>query len=238
MEATMTPVGEMSADQLGAWARGDDGALEVKALKELQRRAKDGEEDAVEVLAALDEDEAARSPEDEQAAADAGEAWTTDDLKAEREAQGLDGETALPKAADDDGSAVDISGGIELQIEGLESPAKISFAGVGGKKPDESWLRVVGGAFMVPKQFEKGEDLFVELKLRVGGIAFDDKTDPKTAQATGCKRTHKGRVLGAVLIPRSSREQLELLQHAVRDLLETGSQEAQDRCSALLEPIE
>lgn len=259
MSATMT-VGAMSADELLVVARADSTSEDelAKVSKELQRRAKDGEDDAVEAVAAL---EAARSYdlEAEQAALDAGGdltpgsgeqpvspevesgetgAWGAEELAAAREEEGLDPVTALPVAADDDGSAVDISGGIELQIEGLESPARITFAKIGGKAPDESMVRIVGGAFAVPRQFEKGEDLHIEIKGRVTGVAFDDTVDAKTAQATKSKRTHKARVIGAVLIARSTAEQLELLQAAVRDLLETGSQEAQDRCQALLMPEE
>jgi hypothetical protein len=63
-----------------------------------------------------------------------------DELAAAREAEGLDAGSALPVAADDDGGAVDLSDGVELQLPGLEGGGLISFKGIGGKKPEESTL--------------------------------------------------------------------------------------------------
>jgi hypothetical protein len=127
---------------------------------------------------------------------------------------------SLPEAADDDGSDVDLSNGVELQLPGLEG-VKLSFAGIGGKRPDESWLRVVGGAFGVPnQQFEKGQDVHVELRLRVTEVAFSDTLDTKTAQATTSKRVHKGRVIGAVVIEQSAMEKLNELTDAVNGFLD------------------
>jgi hypothetical protein len=126
----------------------------------------------------------------------------------------------LPTAADDDGSDVDLSDGVELQLPGLEG-VKLSFQGIGGKRPDESWLRVVGGAFAVPgTQFEKGQDVHVELRLRVTEVAFSDTLDTKTAQATTSKRNHKGRVIGAVVIEQSAMEKLNELTDAVNGFLD------------------
>lgn len=143
-----------------------------------------------------------------------------DRLADAREAEGLDADSALPTAADDDGSDVDLSNGVELQFPGLES-VKLSFSGIGGKRPDESKLRVVGGAFAVPgMQFEKGQDVHVELRLRVTEVAFADTLDTKTAQATTSTRNHKGRVIGAVVVEQSTIERFDSLRDAVDGFLD------------------
>lgn len=143
-----------------------------------------------------------------------------DELEAAREAEGLDAKSALPVAADDDGSAVDISGGIAL--EGLDE-GQLSFSGVGGKKPSAGKLRVVGGAFDVGRNLEKGSIVRVELALRVSGVGFDDVIDPKTTQPTDCTRAHKGRVIGAVLIDESLIEKHDALREAAQALLDGES---------------
>lgn len=143
-----------------------------------------------------------------------------DELAAAREAEGLDRESALPVAADDAGGAVDLSDGVELQLPGLEGGVKLSFSGIGGKKPEESRLTVTGGSFSVPGQFEKGDDVYAELKLRITEVAFADTLDSKTAQATTSKRKHKGRVIGAVVIERGAVEKLNELTAAVQGLLD------------------
>jgi hypothetical protein len=137
-----------------------------------------------------------------------------------REEQGLDPVSALPVAADDDGSDVDLSAGVELQLPGLEGGVKLSFKGIGGKAPEESELRLVGGAFKVEGQFEKGQDVYVEVRGRVQEVGFADVLDNKTAQATTSKRKHKARVIGAVVIAQSSREKLEELVAAVQGHLQ------------------
>lgn len=139
-----------------------------------------------------------------------------DELAAAREAEGLDPVSALPEAADASGRDVDLSEGLELQLPGLEGGLKLSFSGIGGKKPEESELRLVGGAFKVVGQFEKGQDVFVEIRGRVTEVAFADVLDNKTAQATTSKRKHKARVLGAVVIEESAREKLDDLVLAVQ----------------------
>lgn len=138
------------------------------------------------------------------------------ELAEAREAEGLDPTSALPEAADADGRDVDLSEGLELQLPGLEGGVKLSFSGVGGKKPEESELRLVGGAFKVEGQFEKGQDVFVEVRGRVTEVAFADVLDNKTAQATTSKRKHKARVIGAVVIQESARAKLEDLVEAVQ----------------------
>lgn len=160
---------------------------------EAEREAKD----------ALAEERAEQQELDEAAARRA-------ELAAAREAEGLDPHTALPTASDDDGSDVDLSMGVELQLPDLEG-VKLSFQGIGGKRPEESEFRVVGGSFKVPGQFEKGQDVFIEMRTRVSEVAFSDVIDNKTAQATTSKRKHKGRVLGAVVMDASSREKLDRL---------------------------
>lgn len=139
-----------------------------------------------------------------------------DELAKAREAEGLDPTSALPEAADASGRDVDLSEGLELQLPGLEGGLKLSFQGIGGKKPEESELRLVGGAFKVVGQFEKGQDVYVEVRGRVTEVAFADVLDNKTAQATTSKRKHKARVLGAVVIEESAREKLEDLVLAVQ----------------------
>jgi hypothetical protein len=173
------------------------------AHDELEARADDGVEEAKAALESLGAD------------AEVAEG-------AEQEFDGVtpEPEGSLPTAADDDGSDVDLSDGVELQLPGLEG-VKLSFQGIGGKRPDESWLRVVGGAFAVPgTQFEKGQDVHVELRLRVTEVAFSDTLDTKTAQATTSKRNHKGRVIGAVVIEQSAMEKLNELTDAVNGFLD------------------
>jgi hypothetical protein len=197
---------DLTVEQLVALAEGGGDISEARAsdaLDELEARADDGVEEAKAALESLGAD------------AEVAEG-------AEQEFDGVtpEPEGSLPTAADDDGSDVDLSDGVELQLPGLEG-VKLSFQGIGGKRPDESWLRVVGGAFAVPgTQFEKGQDVHVELRLRVTEVAFSDTLDTKTAQATTSKRNHKGRVIGAVVIEQSAMEKLNELTDAVNGFLD------------------
>jgi hypothetical protein len=142
-----------------------------------------------------------------------------DEVAAAREEEGLDAESALPSAADDDGESRDISDGIKLG--GVEA-GQLSFAGVGGKKPTGAKLRVVGGAFDVPANLEKGSIVHLELAVRIGGVSFDDTIDPKTTQATDCTRNHKGRVIGATVIDQGLIEKHDELRECVEGFLSGG----------------
>jgi hypothetical protein len=136
-----------------------------------------------------------------------------DQLKAERGALGLDADTALPTAADDAGDALPA----DVTVAG--SADQLSFAGIGGKKPEESKLRITGGAFAVEGQFSKGEDIIIEVKARVGEVKFTDTVDSKTGQATSCTRGHSARVMGALVVDQDTAGALESLQEAVRGFL-------------------
>lgn len=192
---TPTSVGDLSIGALVALVSGGDtpADMHTEAVNELESRADDGIEEAAAALRELGHGE----PPIEGALTDADRPTGT-----ELEAAGL------PTSADDDGGDVDLSEGIDLQIPGLEGGLRLSFSGIGGKRPEESELRVVGGAFKVPGQFEKGQDVNVELRLRVVEVGFADVLDNKTAQAVTSKRKHRGRVLGAVVIDRSAQEKL------------------------------
>lgn len=73
---------------------------------------------------------------------------------------------------------------------------------VGGKKPTAASLRLVGGAFGIEKgQLDKGSDVLVIVKGRVKEVAFKDKLDTKTRDATVSERDHKAQIIGANLAP-------------------------------------
>ncbi len=131
-------------------------------------------------------------------------------IKAEREAAH---EAARPVAADDDGAALPA----DISVSG--SSGQLSFGGIGGKKPEESKLRLTGGAFGVEGQFGKGEDVIVEVKARIGEVKFTDTVDSATGQATACTRGHSARVLGAVVVPAGTIARLDALTLAVQEYL-------------------
>lgn len=62
---------------------------------------------------------------------------------------------------------------------------------VGGKTPDGSSLRVVGGRIEIEGQFEKGDMLKIEMLVEVRAVEFVDEVDKKTNQVVGCERRHK-----------------------------------------------
>lgn len=62
---------------------------------------------------------------------------------------------------------------------------------VGGKAPDGSTLRVVGGRIEIPGEFEKGDMLKIEMLVEVRAVEFADEVDKKTNQVVGCERRHK-----------------------------------------------
>lgn len=66
---------------------------------------------------------------------------------------------------------------------------------IGGKRPTDSELRVVGGAIKVRGQFEKGQVIEARITLRVGEVAFRDKRDSQTDQVVDVVRAHKARIV-------------------------------------------
>jgi hypothetical protein len=87
--------------------------------------------------------------------------------------------------------------GYEDEPEGLYtvSPRQLSFD-VGGEKPTDSTLKVVGGQIEVRGSFQKGERIRATIELTVGEVSFRDKRDSKTDEVVGCTRAHKARITG------------------------------------------
>lgn len=71
---------------------------------------------------------------------------------------------------------------------------------VGGKRPDTSSLRLVGGKVNVDGQYDKGQTIKLELTCEVSEVAFVDQRDSKTNQIIGCDRRHRARVVAVAVV--------------------------------------
>lgn len=67
---------------------------------------------------------------------------------------------------------------------------------VGGKKPNTSSLRIVGGKVDVEGQFKKGQKFQALVDLEVKEVGFVDQVDASTGQVIGCDRRQKARIIG------------------------------------------
>lgn len=80
---------------------------------------------------------------------------------------------------------------------------------VGGKAPDGSTLRVVGGRIEIEGQYEKGDMLKVEMLVEVRSVEFADEVDKKTGQVVGCERRQKAQPVRQPSVRRAGAEDLD-----------------------------
>lgn len=86
----------------------------------------------------------------------------------------------------------------EATVLGMEQ-GQLSFA-VGGKKPDSSKLGLRGRAVSLPGQFTKGDEVTVQMRIRIGEVHFVDKVDSQTEEVIGCTRRQIARIVGDLTI--------------------------------------
>jgi hypothetical protein len=86
----------------------------------------------------------------------------------------------------------------EATVLGMEE-GQLTFA-VGGKKPDTSKLGLRGRAITLPGQFQKGDEVTVQMRIRIGEVHFIDKIDSTTEEVTGCTRKQVARIVGDLQI--------------------------------------
>lgn len=99
-------------------------------------------------------------------------------------------EPVAPPYAPEDGEQ---GGDDALAALVLDAGGQLTF-GVGGKRPTDSSLRIVGGKIDVQGQYEKGQTITATVELVIGEVSFRDRHDAKTGQVTGCDRAHKARI--------------------------------------------
>jgi len=108
--------------------------------------------------------------------------------------------SAVDNGTHPDGVDPDEAARAAAQLIGLAEGGQLSFA-VGGKKPDESKLKLAGRSISVPgAQLSKGEELTIQCRIRVGEIHFIDKVDSATEQVVGCTRKQVARIVGDVSV--------------------------------------
>lgn len=67
---------------------------------------------------------------------------------------------------------------------------------VGGKKPTDSKLQIVGKSIEIEGQVKKGARIRAIVELEVGGVKHQDKRDGPTGQVVACTRTHYASIVG------------------------------------------
>lgn len=100
-----------------------------------------------------------------------------------------------PEGIGDDGEE---AAPAEFTLVGLPNE-QLSFS-VGGKKPTTSTFRLNGRSVTIPGNLKKGEQVTLQIRVRIGGVHFDDKVDPSTDQVIDCTRKQIGRIIGNVLL--------------------------------------
>jgi hypothetical protein len=86
----------------------------------------------------------------------------------------------------------------DWEIVGMPS-GQLSF-NVGGKKPDTSTLRLSAHEIAVPGQVRKGDEVVIQVRIRVEQVVFRDRIDGATQQVIGCTRKQVARIVGPITV--------------------------------------
>jgi HSP20 family molecular chaperone IbpA len=94
---------------------------------------------------------------------------------------------------DEPGEPESAAPGEELYMEGDEGYLTTD---VGGKKPTDSKLQIVGRSVEIEGQVKKGGRIRAIVELEVGAVKFQDKKDGQTGQVVASTRTHYASIVG------------------------------------------
>lgn len=109
--------------------------------------------------------------------------------------------TTAPPAEGTENNGVPLDGEGEPQEEPrrrvvIEGDGQLSLS-VGGKRPTDSEVKIVGGSIGYNGQLQKGDTIALVVHARVSKVEFVDKIDSKTGDVVQTIRRHGLRIEGA-----------------------------------------
>lgn len=83
----------------------------------------------------------------------------------------------------------------------LKGTAQLSIFDMGGKLPDSSSLKFIGGKVSLADAtaFKKGETVVVRVVAVVDSVTQKDKRDTQTGQVVSCEQRHEARITDMVI---------------------------------------